>query len=59
VTNTPATFKQVDLDRAMKAAKRAGPDYAVRVTKAGDIVIERVARRVPEPELDESAEIRL
>ncbi|MET0568318.1 MAG: hypothetical protein ABWZ74_04495 [Hyphomicrobiaceae bacterium] len=35
-----ATFKQIDVVRAMKAAKKAAfPIAAVRITKDGDIVV--------------------
>lgn len=40
MTNTPATFKQADLRRAIRAARKESQDLRVRVTRAGDIIIE-------------------
>lgn len=43
MTNKPATFKQRDMERALKAMAATGYAWAkVRVTREGDIVIENV-----------------
>jgi len=57
--NTPATFKQSDLRRAIRAARKESPDLRVRVTKTGDIIIEPAQGPDPTPQagLDASAEI--
>lgn len=59
MTNAPATFKQVDLNRAAKTALRMGPDYRVRLTRAGEIIVEKADKTRMETELDASGEIRL
>jgi hypothetical protein len=59
MANTPATFKQHDLQRAIKAALNCGADLRVRVTKAGEIVVERAPDAKPEPALDATADFRL
>lgn len=40
MSNQPATFKQVDLRRAIKVAALE-PGWRVRVTRTGDIILER------------------
>ncbi len=57
--NTPATFKQADLRRAIRAARKESHALRVRVTKAGDIIIEPAEAPEPMPQagLDASAEI--
>lgn len=40
MTNTPATFKQADLERAIRAAKKVGMKVRVLVTKDGAMLIE-------------------
>lgn len=47
MSRTPARFTEADINRAMKVAvKHDG--YRVRVTKAGDIVLERADKEKPE-----------
>lgn len=52
MSRTPARFTEADLNRAAKVAKARG--FCVRVTKAGDIILEpHVAQdEPPKPALD-------
>lgn len=43
MTNTPVIFRQKDVERALRAAMTFGAGmFRVRITKAGDILIEHV-----------------
>jgi hypothetical protein len=59
VTNAPATFRQSDLQRALRAARKVSPELRVRITRAGEIVVERGEGEKPEPALDASGDFRL
>lgn len=49
MTRRPARFTQADLDRALKAAERAGPDVAVDILPDGTIRLSRTQKKDEEP----------
>lgn len=56
---TPARFTQADLARAVRAVEQAGEGWRIRVTKEGEIVVEKVLAQAAEPTLDHPARIVL
>jgi hypothetical protein len=61
MTNTPATFRQADLQRAIRAALKESHDLRVRITRAGEIIVERAPESdsLLTPALDDTAAFRL
>jgi hypothetical protein len=49
MSRRPARFTQADLDRALRAAEKAGPDVAVDILPDGTIRLTRVAKNDPAP----------
>lgn len=56
---TMAKFNQADIARALRAAQSVDPRLGVRLTKAGDIVIQQGSGGGKESGIDDGQEIRL
>ena len=50
MTGRPSTFKQRDLERALRAAKKVGVKARVLITKDGNMLIEDAGAGEPTPE---------
>ena len=59
MTNAPARFTQVDVKRALKAARAIDADLRVRIEPDGAITLLKAADIKHEKPIEASAEIRL
>lgn len=59
MSRLPARFTQADVNRALKAAKQAGANVAVRIDRAGDIWLVPVDGTPPAPAFEPNRRIAL